>query len=810
MRPKGGRVKRAMGIFPDMPARFKRFKMFRSMFVVFAVLVCADAWAQENSVTGAVRDESGQPLAGATVQIRELSKAAVSDEFGSFSFHRVPSGHYTLTIRFVGYEEKSEPIDVPSATPVTIAMTESRQLTDEVVVFATRANDKTPTTYSNISGLSLRKQNFGQDMPMLLNWTPSVTTTSDAGAGIGYTGIRIRGIDATRINVTINGIAYNDSESQGTFWVDIPDVASSTESVQIQRGVGTSTNGAGAFGGTVNVQTIGQQREPYAEAIAGFGSFNTQRLTLRGGTGLIDNNWTFDGRVSKITSDGYIDRATSDLTSYYFSAGYYGKKTILKAITFGGHEVTYQAWNGNDAETMKTDRTFNSAGALWGADGVTGYYDNEVDDYRQDHYQLHFTRELTEKWNANVSLHYTSGRGFYEQYKQDVPFADMGLPDFVVGSESVTSSDFIVRKWLDNDFYGATFSFNYDAVKTNVVIGGAYNEYANAKHFGEIIWAAYAGSVPVRHHYYEGESEKDDGNLYAKVNYSITGSLNLFADVQWRNVRYQTAGIDDNQVAYDVHDTFNFLNPKAGVTYGLSALDQLHVSYAIANREPNRTDYLSGTEKPRHERLGNLEAGWNRASGKYSVGVNYYLMNYHDQLVLTGELDDVGNPIRANVGKSYRTGVEVDALWKVIDQLSWNVNATWSTNRNVDFVLMDELGLPVRQNTAIILSPDWIAGSQLTWNAFPRFNVSLLTKYVGKQFLDNTQNDELVLDPYLVNDVRFSYTFEPKGLKGIDLSVLVNNVFDFQYSSNGAVWDGYAYYYPQAGRNFMVMVGVRF
>jgi iron complex outermembrane receptor protein len=780
------------------------------MSLTAAMLVLSgSAMAQLYSLIGTVRGENGEALEGATVQIQSAAKTAITDQFGNFSIPSLNAGEYSIVVRFLGFDEKIESATVPGEN-IRIVMNESRQITDEVVVFATRANDKTPTTFTNVSGMSLRKQNFGQDMPMLLNWTPSVTTTSDAGAGVGYTGIRIRGTDATRINVTINGISYNDSESQSTYWVDIPDIASSTQSVQIQRGVGTSTNGAGAFGGTVNVQTLSQQRDPYAEALIGFGSFNTHRYTMRAGTGLINDKWTFDGRVSKILSDGYIDRASSNLSSYYFSAGFYGDKTIVKAITFGGHESTYQSWNGIDAETMKTSRTFNSAGALWGPDGVTGYYDNEVDDYRQDHYQFHVTQELAENWNANLSLHYTYGRGYYEQYKQDQAFADMGLPDVVVGTETISSSDFIVRKWLDNQFYGGTFSLNYAKDKTALTIGGAYNEYARAKHFGEIIWGEYMSDTPIRHHYYQGESQKRDGNLYGKLNYQLAESLNLFADVQWRNVNYMTAGVDDDQFAYSFDDTFNFINPKAGATYSVSPADQLHISYAIANREPNRTDYISGTVPPKPERLGNLEAGWNRSKENYSIGLNYYLMSYQDQLVLTGELDNVGNPIRANVGTSYRTGVELNGLFKISENISWNANATWSMNRNVDYIMTDEAGQVVSTNTAIILSPTWIAGSQLSWSAFHNFNVSLLTKYVGKQYLDNTENEKLTLDPYLINDVRFSYTLQPKGIKGIDLSLLVNNIFNVEYSSNGAVWDGYAYYYPQAGINFMGMVGVRF
>jgi iron complex outermembrane receptor protein len=433
-----------------------------------------------------------------------------------------------------------------------------------------------------------------------------------------------------------------------------------------------------------------------------------------------------------------------------------------------------------------------------------------VDSYTQDHYQLHLTQELNENWNANVSLHYTHGSGYYEQYKQEQAFADMGLPDLIVGSETISSGDFIVRKWLDNHFSGGTFSFNYDSEKTNVTIGGAFNTYAPASHFGEIIWAEYAGSTPIRHHYYEGESRKDDGNLYTKVNYQLTTDLNLFADLQWRNVRYQTSGVDDYQFAYDFNDTFNFFNPKAGLTYNVSASDLLHLSYAIANREPNRTDYISGTVKPKPERLGNLEAGWDRTASTYSVGLNYYLMNYRDQLVLTGELDNVGNPIRANVGTSFRTGLELNGIWKITPDVSWNANVTWSLNQNVDYVSVNGSGVVTTGNTAIILSPNWIGGSQLSWTAFPNFNASLLTKYVGKQYLDNSENEELTLDPYLLNDIRLTYTFQTESIRGIDLSLLVNNIFGVMYSSNGAVWDGYAYYYPQAGMHFMVMTGFRF
>jgi len=779
--------------------------------VAACIMLTTSAWAQL-SIRGTIRDaETKQSLAGATVQLSKTNLTAVSDERGGFEIAKLQAGSYVLVVKFLGYQSREENVELTDDAVLEIELTPTYQLADEVVVYATRANDKTPATFTNVDKQTLQKQNFGQDMPMLLNWTPSLITTSDAGTGIGYTGLRIRGSDATRINVTINGIPYNDSESQGTFWVDIPDIASSTQSVQIQRGVGTSTNGAGAFGGSVNLQTNSLQSDPYSEIMIAGGSFNTQRYTFKAGTGLINDHWAFDAKVSKITSDGYIDRASSDLSSYFISGGYHGKNTVIKALTFGGHEKTYQSWNGIDGETIKTNRTFNSAGALYDENwNVTGYYDNEVDDYRQDHYQLHITQQLNNYWNASVSGHYTYGRGYYEQYKQRKPFVELGLNDLVLKDTTLTYGDFIVRQWLDNKFYGATFSFNYDKEKASLTLGGAFNQYGDAKHFGEIIWAEYSANSQIRQHYYDGKSEKNDFNIYAKWNYEISPAWNAFVDVQYRKVDYKTVGIDSYLIPYDVDESFNFFNPKAGFSYILSENDILYSSYAVANREPARVDYLSSPVKPNPERLNNIEVGWRRNTGKYHMEANYYLMNYTDQLVLTGELDNVGNPIRANIGKSYRTGFELSGTIKLLDRLIWNANATWSKNENKAYVV-DGTNLTQKKNTAIALSPNWIAGSQLNWSVFKNFQASVLTKYVGKQFLDNSETESLSLDGYLVNDLRLNYSFSPKGIKAVDVSLLVNNIFDAAYSSNGATYgDGVPYYYPQAGTNFLAMASLKF
>jgi iron complex outermembrane receptor protein len=783
--------------------------MLKSFFGTCLLLLSLQVAAQQFSLTGSVRDSRGTALGGASVQVGNTNYIAVTDDFGRFSFTKLEGGDYTVTVRFIGFHTHSSQVSITANTSVDVKLEQSTQMTDEVIVYATRANDKTPTTFTNVSSQALQKQNFGQDMPLLLNWTPSLVTTSDAGAGIGYTGLRIRGSDASRINVTINGIPYNDSESQGTFWVNIPDIASSTQSVQVQRGVGTSTNGAGSFGGSVNVQTISLQRDAYAEMITGAGSFNSYRYTVKAGTGLINNRWSFDGRVSKITSDGYIDRASSNLNSFYLSGGYYKDKTVVKVIAFGGGERTYQSWNGNDAETIKTNRTFNSAGALYDTNwNVIGYYKDEVDDYKQNHYQSHLTQQLSENWNANASLHYTYGRGFYEQYKQAKPFAELGLDDITIGDSTLTYGDFVVRKWLDNHFYGGTFSFNYEKEKVLLTLGGAYNEYANAKHFGEIIWSQSIYNSGPGHQYYDGESKKKDFNVYTKVNYDLTPKLNVFIDLQYRKVDYLTSGISDDQFAYEAEDHLNFFNPKAGITYSVSDDHVFYASYAVAHREPNRTDYVDGDEKPKPERLDNTEIGWRITKPTLSLEANYYLMNYKDQLVLTGELNDVGSPIRANVGKSFRTGVEISGVIQIAKKLTWNANVTFSVNRNKDYVLdLDDLSNT--KNTPITLSPGWIAGSQLAWPAFRNFQATLLSKYVGKQFLDNTGNDDLALASYLTNDFKVSYSISLKEVKAIELSFMVNNLFNVKYSSNGYNYAGTPYYYPQAGINFMSMIALK-
>jgi iron complex outermembrane recepter protein len=780
------------------------FQVVRAM--ALAAMFVTSASAQ--SIRGYVRDAEQQPLQGTTVQIENTNTIAITDALGFFRFNLLPA-NAVLVVSFVGYQTQRVAV-TDANTTLGIYLSESTTITDEVVIRATRATDNSPTTFLNIDKQTLQQQNFGQDLPFVLHYTPSLVTTSDAGAGIGYTGLRIRGSDATRINVTINGIPYNDSESQGTFWVNLPDITSSTQSIQIQRGVGTSTNGGSAFGASVNLQTSSANQEAFAEATMGGGSFNTRRYTFKAGTGLINNTWAFEGRVSQITSDGYIDRASSDLNSYFLSGGYYAKKTIIKALAFGGQQQTYQAYWGVDEATMKTNRTLNYAGAIYDSNfTLVDYYDNQVDDYRQDHYQLHLAQQFNNAWTANVAFHYTYGRGFFELYQQQNAFANVGLDTLFIGTDTIATSNMIERRWLDNDFYGTTFSVQKDADHYSLIIGGAYNTYTNAKHFGEIIWAEFA-QKPVRHQYYQGESAKNDFNVFAKLTHRVTEKLTSFADLQYRSVSYRTSGVDDDLSVYSVQDNFSFFNPKAGLTYQANASTSVYTSFAVANREPNRSDYLDGEEKPRKETLYNVEAGMRRTTARYNAEVNYYWMKYNNQLVLTGEINNTGYPLRANIGESYRTGLELSGTALLTDKLTLAANATASLNQNQNMAIVNQNGDVEKRNTTIILSPSLIAGGQLTWSPTRGAQLSLLSKYVSAQYLDNSENENLKLDAYFVADVRASYAFTANALKGLEASVLVNNLLNAKYVSNGYSYASTAYLFPQAGTNFLAMVTVRF
>jgi iron complex outermembrane receptor protein len=685
---------------------------------------------------------------------------------------------------------------------------------DEVLVSAIRVTTKTPVSFSNLDKKDIKFRNLGQDIPILMNYLPSVVTTSDAGNGVGYTGIRVRGSDATRVNVTINGIPYNDSESHGTYWVNMPDFASSLESVQLQRGVGTSTNGSGAFGASLNMLTDSYVKESNGEISNSFGSFNTRKHTVKFSTGLMDDHFELAGRLSALKSDGYIDRASSDLKSYFLQGTYVGKTTLIKALAFGGKEKTYQSWNGIDAETVISDRTFNTAGIFTDEAGNMRFYDNETDNYQQDHFQLHWSEKVSEHWNTNLAFFYSKGKGYYENYKEDADMADYGL--LAVGA--VTTTDLVRQKWLDNDFYGTTFSANYKTEKLDFILGGGYNKYEGS-HFGKVIWARFASQSELGDRYYDDAATKTDGNVFAKANYQIADKLSLFGDLQLRNVHYKANSPETGLV----NDNFNFFNPKTGLSFEINSNNQLYASYARANREPNRTDYENGSPIP--EKLNDFEFGLRHNTSKVKLNANVYYMAYKDQLILTGELDDVGSPIRKNSGDSYRLGLEVDATIALLDNLIIRPNFTISSNKNKDFRFERDGVLTALGNTNIAYSPEFIAGNILTFLPVSNFQVSFLSKIVGEQYMGNIDSEGSKLKSYFVNDLNVSYEFKPKSVfKSILLTGLVNNIFDYKYVSNGYFFtydDNYsdpnqiatiegAGYYPQAGINFLVGLTLKF
>jgi len=688
---------------------------------------------------------------------------------------------------------------------------------DEVLVAAVRVTTKTPVPFSNVSKKELAPRNLGQDIPVLLNYLPSVVTTTDAGNGVGYTGIRVRGSDATRVNVTINGIPYNDSESQGTFWVNMPDFASSLESVQLQRGVGSSTNGAAAFGASLNMLTDKHSVKSSGEIASSFGSFNTNKNTVKFSTGLMNDHFEIAGRLSTIQSDGYVDRASSDLKSYFLQGTYVGNSTLIKALVFGGVERTYQSWNGVDPITMAANRTYNSVGEKYDSNGVfEGFYEDQVDNYNQDHYQLHWNEKLSEAWTTNLAFHYTKGKGYYEEFvddwkytnvffTDDSQFSFLGLKPIIVEGVTITSTDYIRRKWLDNDFYGTTFSTNYKAENLDLILGGGYNRY-EGDHFDEIIWAQYPSNSQSGDIYDSSYSTKNDGNVFVKANYQLLDKVSVYGDLQLRNVHYKTNGNETGLV----NDTFNFFNPKAGITFEVNQTNSLYLSYARAHREPNRSDYKNGSPKP--EKLNDYELGWRMGNEKMRCNVNAYFMGYKDQLVLTGELDNVGSPIRTNSGDSYRVGLEIDAAFQLSNAWSIAPNFTVSSNKNSDFVANVNGILTVLGDTDIAYSPNFIAGNALAFSPFSALKFSLLSKFVSEQYMNNIEDTAGKLNDYFVNDFNATYEIKTtKIFKSIGLNLLVNNIFNVDYVSNGADYGGgYVYYYPQAGSNFLVGLNLKF
>ncbi|QZE13539.1 TonB-dependent receptor [Halosquirtibacter laminarini] len=777
----------------------------------------------QHMITGRVQDKQKNTLAGAVVHVKELDKATITDPNGEFTIKNLNKGDYTLEITFIGFEKAEYMVEVPNKKPLKITLSPSLESLDEVLVEATRAGEKAPFTYSNVSKESLEERNTGQDLPYLLNNTPSLVVTSDAGTGIGYTSMKIRGTDQSRINITIDGIPLNDAESQGVFWVNMPDMGSSVENIQVQRGVGTSTNGAAAFGATVNIQTAAPSSEPYAEVQSMGGSFATTKNTLKAGTGLINNRFSVDVRGSLIHSDGFIDRASSDLQSLFFAAGYYGDKDVVRFNAFTGIEKTYQAWSGVPLDSLNAgNRTYNPEGKYTDADGNIKYYDDQTDNYHQTHYQLFYTHIFNEEASLNFALHTTIGDGYYQSYKDNKKPSSFGI------TTSDEKMDFITQKWLDNIFYGFTTSYRQNFTIGTLVVGGALNKY-DGDHFGKILWAEKV-NVPYEQEWYRGNGTKIDGNVYAKFTANITEELSVMGDLQYRNVDYTISGIDDNMEDIGQSYNYNFFNPKVGLYYQLSENLNSYASFAIAHKEPKRTDFVDAPndQKPTPEKLADWELGLEGKFHKFQFGVNLYYMNYTDQLVNTGKLNNVGSTIMINTPDSYRAGVEITAGARVFDWMDLSGNISLSKNKIQDFVSYtdqyDENWVPLGEQkredlgeTDIAYSPNVVGNIMAKFHINDQISIDWISQYVGKQYLDNTSSEDRKLDAYSFTNLKATYDFTIRPLKQSSIWFQANNIFNQKYESNGWV---YSYYlggernnsiglYPQAGANWAIGLTLR-
>ncbi|MEE9407586.1 MAG: TonB-dependent receptor [Polaribacter sp.] len=774
------------------------------LFLFTSILVNAQTF----TLKGKVVDENNESLPGATILVKESKKGTSTDFDGKFQVN-LPVGEHLIEVSFIGYKTRIQGIAIINQNvELNFFLKPNSTVLEEVLVSAVRVNADVPVTFSNLSKKEIAKRNLGQDIPILLNYMPSVVSSSDAGAGVGYTYMSVRGSNGERINVTVNGIPYNDAESHGSFWVNLSDFASSTQNLQLQRGVGTSTNGSGAFGASLNILTDAVSEEASAEISNSFGSYGTRKHTVKFSTGKIDDHFEVAGRLSNIYSDGYVDRAYADLKSYYLQGSYADENTLIKAITFGGKEKTFQSWEGLTATQLKENRRQNPY-----------TYDNQIDNYDQNHYQLHWNEKLNENWSTNLGLNYTKGSGYFEQFKEGEDAADFN-------NLIVNGSDVVVRRWLDNDFYVLNLNTNYKTDKLNLITGISYSNYTG-DHFGEVIWGSdLAANVNIRDRYYFSDAKKTDFSIFAKATFNISEKLSGYLDLQGRLVGYQTKGLTSKRKAIDVDTDFNFFNPKLGLTYKINDDNNLYTSFAVANREPNRNDFEGGVTTP--ETLNDLEFGWRLKKENFKLNTNIYYMDYKNQLVLTGALDDVGAPIRATSGNSYRLGLEIDADITVSEQFSIKPNAAFSANKNKGFVAQIDGNLQNLGNTDLSFSPDVVVGNIFAYQPVENLQFSFLSKYVGKQLMSNfgskVSSDD-VLDSYFTSDFNVVYEIQPtKIFKSIVFSALVNNIFNKEYVDRGYYYtyddtwttagvtttiDG-AGYYPQATRNFLVGVTLKF
>ncbi|MBS0011017.1 MAG: TonB-dependent receptor [Bacteroidales bacterium] len=786
---------------------------------------------QKWTISGKVTDKSGTALPGATIIIRDTYLGTTAGSDGTFSFKPMKGGEYILEASFLGYEAVHRELMLDRDRYIEFNLEMALIHADEVMVIGSRVSETTPVAYSKLGKEEIDKLNTGRDIPYLLSSLPSLVETSEAGTGLGYTNFRIRGTDPSRINITIDGIPVNDPESQQVFWVNMPDLASSVSDIQVQRGVGTSKNGAAAFGASVNFRTEMPSDKPYAEISSSAGSFNTFKGTMKLGTGLINEKFKFDLRLSGITSDAYIDYSGSDHRSLFLTGLYKSGIGTFKTNIILGEEITGISWWGVPAEVLDTARTYNPAGEYTDAFGDKRYYEDQKDNYSQYHFHLLYRKDLGDYLQISAAYHFTYGAGFFEQYKEDQFLSDYGLPNWMAGPILIDRLDLVRRKWLLNNFYGGIVELKYKKGKIDLGAGAGLNRYIG-DHFGRIIWIRVAGWTEKDYQWYFNSSLKNEMNVYARLDYSLSDKITIFTDAQYRNINYIMEGEDDDLKVLALDQKYNFFNPKGGIFFDIDPNQDVFFSFSVANREPTRANFKDAVgdpgAMPQPETLFDIEAGYNLSRSKLMAGLNLYYMFYHDQLVPTGELSNVGYPIMTNVEKSYRAGIEITTAVKPFDFLEWNINTTVSRNRIRDFVehyvdyntlTSEEIpGTREHGDVNIAYSPALILNSIISVSPLKNIELHLISKYVGKQYFDNTNSEDRLIDPYFVNNLRFDYNFSIRGIKNIGLQLQLNNMLNSLYENNAYGGNYYldgqeytwAYYFPQAGINYLARLSVSF
>ncbi len=806
---------------------FFRIKIFILSSTLFLSL--ENVGAQAYTLSGTIKDQEGNALTGASVSVKGSTMGAATNLEGEYEIRGLYKGEYTVVVSYLGMERVEKEVEISENTVMDFQLKQKALLGETVVVTATRADKHSPFAHTNITRDQLEKNNTGEEIPFLLSLTPSLVSTSENGTALGNTAFRIRGSDPSRLNVTVNGIPLNDAESQTVFWVNMSDFAESVDNIQVQRGVGTSTNGAAAFGASLNLQTSTLSQDPFAELISSAGSFRTFKNSLKLNSGLINNRFAFETRVSRISSEGYIKHSEVDHQSLYFSGGYFNRNTTLKLVVWNNDARTGISWWGVPDYMIETDRRYNPAGEYYDSEGNLNYYEDQTDNYNQTHYQLLLSQRLGRRITANAALHYTRGYGYYEQFMDDAnwfhttAFADYGFGNLYYLTQDTLqlfASDLVRQRWLDNHFYGATWSVIYHSGRLRTALGGGINRY-DGDHYGLIQWVEFNPGIPKDHEYYNNKGIKDDVNVYAKADYAFTSNLRAFADIQYRKINYELTGESDVLFPLDEMHEYQFLNPKLGISFS-RAHYRVYASWAVANREPTRANIKDAAgdneATPSPERLNNLELGYLYFSPEFSGGVNAYYMIYKDQLVPTGEKSDVGYDIMTNVDDSYRLGVELMASWKPSASWKIDLNATFSENRIVSFTEFVDSQTETIENSHIAYSPPVLVNSSLEWIPFSKTSVRITGRFVGEQYYDNTSEEGAKIEPYFLTDMTLSYSPEIPPMENVDISLKINNFLNRDIITNAYggkyLEEGkevrWSYYYPLAPLHFMAQIRLRF